>query len=383
MSTRRRPLRLVATLILAASLAAATFASPALGALANIDIGGGTVVDSHLRAATPPQVSPGNVAGFYLWIRNEDSAKLNTFFMKAVTTATPLGAYWSREGEEGLHSCSTTDGLQCTFGALESGDVLRITAAFTMPSGTSQNTVNCKPSTGAGFGPTTEASWRCVDFQFASGSGFVPGKNKSRGDLYHWYDFAATDTGADRGAQFPFCDLSATEPDCDADLLTVFNTTGATRNNVQSTKVTAPDTIDDDVFNSAYGTTGLAVADNFPFSCADANSLPSCTTHETSGANGFVGQWSQVDVNSEQTFDGEFIRIDISMYGVNPNSIDGVVHLWQDAGGVWHERTISDECPSADGPAEGQTTECFWVSGSGQVANVSIWTFNNGRARTF
>ena len=379
--TRARTVRLLATLVVAASLAMTSMASPVLAALANIDIGGGTVANDHLRAATPPQVSPGNVAGFYIWVRNEDTSKLNTFFMKAVTTATPLGAYWSRNEETVKHACTTTDGLQCAFGALESGDVLRITAAFTLPSGTSTNPVNCKPENGAGFGPTTEGSWRCVDFQFASGSGFVPGKNKSRGDLYHWYDFVATDTGSDRGAQFPFCDLSAADPNCSADLLTVFNTAGATRNNPQSTKVTVPNL--DEVFDSAYGTTGLAVADNFSFTCPTGTDVVDCANHQTTGTNGFVGQWSDVSVNSEQPFPDDFLHITIQMYGVNPNSVDGVIHLWESPAGTWHEEVIDDRCPSSDGPAEGQTSSCFWASGSGNVATIQVWTHNNGKFGTF
>lgn len=356
-------------------------ASTTVAAVANIDIGGGDTVDVAARAATPTRVSPGKVAGFYLWIQNDDPANLSSFFMKAFTTASPLGAYWSRNGETTKHGCDTSDGLMCSFGALNSGDQIFITAAFTATPSTSDCLPANPPPNSDGFGPADEDSYTCVDFQFGATSGFVEGKgkNKSRGDAYHWYDYVATDTGADEAAQFPFCDLSEEPLACDNNLLTIFNSTGANRNNVQSTQVTAPV----GAFNSAHATTGLAVADNFPFSCADAGSLPSCTAHETSGSNGFVGQWSQVEVNSEQTFGDSFIRIDISMYGVNPNSIDGVVHLWESAPGVWQERTISDECPSAAGPSEGQTTECFWVSGSGQVANVSIWALNNGRARTF
>jgi hypothetical protein len=371
MSSRRRPLRRIAVIIVAASLAAATFASPTFAALANVNIGGGAVGD-HVSGATPPQVSPGNVAGFHLWVRNEDSANLNTFFMKAVTSATPLGAYWSRNGGP-TQSCTTSDGLQCTFGTLSSGDVLLITAAFRLPTGTSTSLTNCLPDgSTAGVAPTG-TSWRCVDFQFASGSGFVPGKNKSRGDLYHWYDFVRTDGGQDKGATFPFCDPSASA--CDDSLLTVFNTQGASKNNVQSTELTAPA----GAFNPAYGTTGLAVADNFPFDCPPG--LTDCASHQTTGNNAFVGQWSQVDVNSEQPFGDDFIKVTLTMYGVNPNSIDGVVHLWFD-GTDWHEDTITDRCDSASGPGPDQD-ECFWATGSGQNAIVSVWIHNNGSIRTF
>jgi hypothetical protein len=385
MSSRRRPLRRVATLILAVSLTAAAFASPASAALANVDIGGGVTPavapDGHGSGATPTQVSPGKVAGFHIWVQNRDAANLNTFFMRAVTTATPLGAYWSRNGGD-PQSCtnSSTDGLLCTFGALNSGDVLLITAAFTLPTGTSSSTANCKTADGAGVFPSGATSWRCVDFQFASGTGFVPGKNKSRGDLYHWYDFVATDGGPDKGATFPFCDLQA-NPTCTGSVLSVSND-AATRNNVQSTTVTAPNV--EDVFNTAYGKTGLAVADNLgpDFDCADSGNLPSCTSHQTTGNNAFVGQWSLVDVNSEQPFGADdFVIATLTMFGVNPNSIDGVVHLWFN-GSAWINDPIVDRCASAEGPGPDQD-ECFWVAGSGQMTTVTVWMHNNGRIRTF
>jgi hypothetical protein len=357
-------------------------ASTTVAAVANIDIGGGSVVNVDARAATPHQVKPGNVAGFYLWVQNDDAANLSTFFMNALSDSDPVGAYWSRNEETTKHGClTTTMGIECNFGALNSGDELFIVAAYTATSSINHCMTDDPPVNSGGFAPTDEDSYACVDFQFGSESGFVPGKkkgNNSRGDAYHWFDFVATDTNSDQSAQFPFCDLSESPLDCDTDLLTIFNSTGANRNNVQSTQLTAPA----GAFNSDHGSTGLAVADNFPFSCADAGSLPACSSHETTGSDGFVGQWSQVDVNTEQDFGDAFIKVTLTMYGVNPNSIDGVVHLWQDDLDVWHEDTITDECATADGPGVDQD-ECFWVTGSGQNAVVSVWIHNNGRARTF
>ena len=374
MSDRRRPLRLFAILFIAASLAVSTFASPVSAALADIDFGGGTTPgtapNGHGTGATPTQVSPGNVAGFYIWVRNDDTAKLNSFFMKAATTATPLGAYWSRNGGP-ANACTTTDGLQCAFGALESGDVLRITAAFTLPTGTSTSTANCLPAGSDDGVSPTGASWRCVDFQFASGSGFVPGKNNSRGDLYHWFDFVRTDGGADRGAQFPFCNLGipAEDRDCDEGLLTVFNTLSATKRNPQATQVTAPDA----AFNSNHGSSGIAVEDGAAFECPDG--LVECAARE----DDFVGQWSDVSVNSEQPFGDDFLRVTIQMNGVKASDVDGVLHLWEQPAGTWHEEVIDDLCPSSAGPGEGQTTPCFWVTGSGNNSTVDIWSHNNGK----
>jgi hypothetical protein len=362
-------------------------ASSAIAATANIHLGGGTNPDQTPipRAATPTQVSPGQTAGFYLWIRNDDPANLSSFFMKAFVDAgvTPLGAYWARNGESTKHGCTTSGGLMCSFGALNSGDVIRITAAFTLPTSTAANEDHCLPAGGAGYHPTAgETSFRCIHFQFGANSGFVElkGKNKSRGDAFHWYDYAATNTDSDdQKTSFPFCDLSTqTIATCAPEPLSIAND-AASASNVQSTALTAPR----GAFDSAHGTTGLSVADNFIFECPDAPLVTDCANHEGTGSNAFVGQWSDASVNSEQTFGTDFIHLTITMYGVNPNSIDGVVHLWQDASNVWHEEVIRDECPSSAGPAAGSTDPCFWASGSSHLAIVDIWAHNNGKWGNF
>jgi hypothetical protein len=389
---RQRISTVITTASLLLSLTAASAALPAstLAAVANIDIGGGTVVDGHPRAATPTQVSPGNVAGFYLWVRNEDPANLSTFFMNTGSNATPVGAYFTHNGGDKT-DCPIDDKgkLGCNFGAFNSGDVLEIVAGFKIPLTAPDTDPYCKPPAADAAPPDPTAGYRtgaaiapvCVDFSFGSNSGYVLPKksgNNSRGDAYHWYDFVTTNVGIDAGAGFPFCNLALfpTTVGCTTGFLSVFNAGHASRTDLQTTKVTAPAS----AFNSAHGSTGLAVRDNNPtFNCASAPGVPTCANHEGNGASAFVGQWSQVDVNTEQLFTGELIRIDLEMYGVNPNSIDGVVHLWYD-GTTWHEDPIVAKCPNGTGP---QTSQCFWVSGSGQTTLVSIWTTNNGNFRTF
>jgi hypothetical protein len=383
-----------ASLLLIMTAVSAAVPASTLGAIANVQIGGGMPAapddpDLYPRAATPTQVSPGNVAGFYLWVKNKDAANLSTFFMNA-SNANPVGGYFTKNGGAKTDCPIVSKQLSCTFGAFNSGDVLEIVAAFRIPSPVPAFDPNCKPAKApldpvAGYRTDPAIASVCVDFAFGSNSGFVLPKkngNNSRGDEYHWYDFVTTNVGVDAGAGFPFCNF-ALDPDgvgCDLGLLTVFNSGHASRTDLQTTQVTAPAS----AFNSLHGSTGLAVHDNlFPaFNCPPT--LPAtatCATHTGSGADAFVGQWSQVDVNSETQF-AEFIRIDLEMYGVNPNTVDGVVHIWQDGTG-WHEEVISDPCPTEDGPDASQPGKCFWVSGSGQVTNVSIWTTNNGVYRTF
>lgn len=371
-------------------------ASTTVAATANVHVGGGTTVDvTTVRAATPNQVSPGKVAGFYLWVKNEDTANLSTFFMKAFTEATALGAYWTRNEETTKHGCtaSPTNGLECTFGALNSGDRLFITAAFTLPASSNANCMTATPpANSGGFDPPAGVAHVCVDFQFGANSGFVPPKpgkpgNNSRGDAYHWFDFATTDTGTDKAAQFPFCDLSVGDPtpDCTSavPLLNIFNTQGASRNNVQSTELTAPQ----GAFNTEHGKTGLAVADNLRDAAGNLITCPAgltdCASHQTTGADAFVGQWSKADVNSEDEFGNSFIKVTLTMYGVSPNSIGGVMHLWEKPTGTWNEEEITLPCASDAGPSGDPPAQCFWVSGSGNLTTVSVWIHNNGRIRTF
>lgn len=388
---RQRFSTLLTTASLLLSMTAVSVAVPAstMAAIANVDIGGGTVVDEHPRAATPTQVSPGNVAGFYLWVRNEDAANLASFFLNAASNADPVGAYFSKNGGTPTNCPIAGGKLGCDFGAFNSGDVLKIAAGFRIPTSSPASDPYCKPDSApadpiAGYRKDASIASVCVDFKFGSNSGFVPDKkngNMSRGDEYHWYDFVTTNVSVDNGAGFPFCNLVLfpTTVGCDTGLLSVFNAGHASRNDLQTTKVTAPAS----AFNSSHGSTGLAVRDNNPaFDCSDAPGVPSCASHEGTGADAFVGQWSQVDVNSEQPFTGELIRIDLEMYGVNTNSIDGVIHLWYD-GTIWHEDIIDDQCPTAAGPDASQPGPCFWASGSGQTTLVSIWATNNGNYRTF
>ena len=384
---RQRFSTLLTTASLLLSMTAVSVAAPAttLGAIANVNVGGGINIGvTSVRATTPPKVSPGNVVGFYLWAKNNDAAGLSSFFLTASTNLLFKGAFWKHPNDATTTSCGSdaNGGLKCDFGPLNSQDEILVLAAFTVPTPASSSEANCKPSNAqanSGFTHGSEASWVCVDFQFAASSGFVvdKGKNKSRGEAYHWWDSVATDVTSDQGAGFPFCDSNVSACDGTNSTLTVQNGGTATGSDVQTTHLTAPPA----AFNTAFGKSGLAVADNFFFVCPSG--VPTCADHQVNGQNGFIGQWSDVDANSEEDFGTAFIRIDLSLFGVKPQDIDGVMHIYQDAAGVWYERPITALCPTADGPAVGQTTECFWASGAGNVTTVSIWAHNNGNYRTF
>ena len=368
MLTRARSLRIFASLAIALSLLAGSFAST-LAAVANVSYGGGTTIGvSNVSGATPEAVSPGNVAGFYLWAKNGDSANLSTFFLTATTTATVKGAKWGHSASGPFTPCDISNGLKCDFGAFRSGDELFVVAAFTLSSTPSTSTTNCltdpnrtkEPTIKAGSNPTG-ASWVCVDFQWGSDSGFVPGKNNSRGDAYHWFDAVNTDVGQDSGAQFPF----------DSSLLTVSDTKALGRGNPQWTQVAAPV----GAVGSAFGTSGIGVADhNVSSPCLVANS--------SACSNTFLAEWSQVDVNSGTDFPvgTPWVVIDIGVYGVSASKITTVYHFYQiNDTGPWYLEQLA-KCGAASGPATTSSAACFWVTSlQGKSSQVTVWTHHNGK----
>jgi hypothetical protein len=371
MLTPGRSARAIAAIVLATALLAGSFAST-IGAIANIQIGGGDTVGHAVSGATPTQVSPGNVAGFFVWLHNADAANLSTFFLNAaVTDGTPVGAYWTHDPVNGpWNTCDTSPALKCTFGAFNSNTDIFVVAGFTVPASSSKN---CLPADStSGIAADTTRSHVCVDFQFGANSGFVTGKNKSRGDAYHWYDVVYTDTGANSAAQFPFCDPNDTS--CDLGFLSVTDSQTLGKTNPQWTQVHAPA----GALGSPFGSTGIGVADGdkVEFTCPTTTDPNVCSTK-------FLGQFSSVDVNSGQDFaDGTaWVQVDIGIYGVSANKISTVYHFWQDALLAWHVEVIDTLCPDASGPASlYNVDQCFWVSSlKGGSSQVTVWTHHNGK----
>ena len=351
-----------------------------LGATANLTLNGGTAAaGTKISGHTPDAVSPGKVAGFYVTVKNTDTSNLPTFFMSAASNGTPFGAYWFDTSDPGTaHACQTSP-LSCNFGTFNSGTEVTVVAAFTLPSSASSSTKNCYPSnpTSLQFGVApTSSTFVCVDFKFSSSQGNVPGKNHSRGDEFHWMDWVSTDVDArNEAAQFPYCDASGTNS-CDANLLSLNNNTTLSTNqsrfNVQYTRVTVPAS----AFDSDHATTAIHVQDGI------GTATPGCdaTCQAFVDANGgFLGEVSQIDINSGQSFAPDWIVTTIGMLGVNANKIDGVVH---DNG---TSADILGKCPSSAGPDESTPdVGCFWaVSGGGNTAIVTVYTHTNGKLRNF
>jgi hypothetical protein len=378
MFNRARSTRVVASLIIAASLLTASLGTT-FGAVPKLGVGGGVNTSffnaTGVTGATPTAVTPGKVAGFYLFAENRDSANVTSFFMTATAaaTVTPKGALWSNNPSGPWTRCETSPILKCTFGEFSSGEKIYVIAAYTLPDTPSQSTTNCftdpgrptLPANSYGVNPTG-ASWECVDFQFSANSGNVPGKNKSRGDAYHWFDVVNTDTGGDQKAQFPYCDFSLDTVACDPSLLTISNDQSLGKANPQWTKVQVPN--DRVVFNAAQnvadGTRVLQTCPGTPAQCSTA----------------FLGQWSQVDVNSGLDLNTAWIQIDIGVYGVSANKITTVFHFYKDIAGALQLETIDDRCTYSTGPGPVTADPCFWVmSLQGGSSQVTIWTHHNGK----
>lgn len=366
---------------LAVSLIAASFASTTVAATANLTLNGGT--DSQgakVTGATPLAVSPGKVAGFYVTVENDDTANLPTFFMTAASNAAPYGAYWYPTGTTDYRPCQTAP-LKCDFGTFAAGSEVTVVAAFTLPDGTSSSTRNCYSEanhTGLQFGiePTSD-TFVCVDFKFASSQGNVPGKNKSRGDEFHWMDFVSTVVDPkNEAAQFPYCDASGTNL-CDNGLLSLNDSTtlssSPSRLNLQYTKVTVPAA----AFDSSHATSAIHVKDGD--STLDFVCTGTCADQVAAGG-GFVGETSLLEVNDGQVFtDDDWIVTTIGMLGVQANKIDGVVHQLDN--GTFE---VLGKCLTATGPTDTSSAGCFWVtSGSGNTAIVTVWTHTNGKLRNF
>jgi hypothetical protein len=386
MFTRGRSLRAIAAIVIATALLASSFAST-FAAVANVGVGGGWNTSLNnvtgVSGATPSMVSPGKVAGFYLSAKNNDSANLSSFFLTASTAATPLGAFWTHDptvANPTWTACDTSNGLKCTFGAFNSGAAVYILAAFTLPTATSTSKTNClidpkvtQPTNSYGHDPLEDpasdnpASWVCVDFQFGSSSGFVTGKNKSRGDAYHWFDFVGTDTGQDSAAQFPFCDLSAQPVNCSDALLSLNDTkTNFGKNNPQWTQVLAPN----GAFNSFHASSAIGVADGVASPCTGSGDPAECSI-------AFLGQWSKVDVNDGGNFSPDFIKIDIGVYGVGVSKISHVYHFYEVSGVLNVE--VLPKCASSAGPT-GSDPSCFWATSlGGNASQVTVWTHFNGK----
>jgi len=367
--TVSRRLRIAQAVLISALLVVGT-STTALAANADVRVGGGIAPGTYNRSVTPPFVSTGKVAGFYLWAQNADTANLSTFFLTAQTDATLVGAYWWVPSADpsvtpDYNPCGTMNGaLDCEFGTFGSGATVQVLAAYTM---TKSSTANCGPS--GSYTPGQGVAAQCVHFQWGSHSGFVPDKknhgNNSRGDAFDFYDYASFISSADEAAGFPFCNKGVLGA-CDSSSLLSIADQATSRTNLQSTKVTAPR----QALNSSYSTSALHVADNVAFDCAGLTGLSECSLAD-------IGQWSQIDVNSGQEFPDSWVEIEVGIYGTNANQISVVYHFWLDASNVWQVETLS-ACSSVSDPAPGGATACFVASGHGQQATVIFWTHHNG-----
>jgi hypothetical protein len=143
---------------------------------------------------------------------------------------------------------------------------------------------------------------------------------------------------------------------------------------VQYTRVVVPAS----AFDAADKTGAIHVKDGDPQATVncDADCLDT-----VNAAGGFLGEVSQIDINSGATFDPDWIVTTIGMLGINANKVDGVVH---DVGTTTPD--MLGRCADASVPDPDTTPDagCFWaVNGGANTAIVTVYTHGNGKLRNF
>jgi hypothetical protein len=303
--------------------------------------------------ASSSSVAAGKTVGFFEWLHNNTPSNISQLYMNATTTptATLVGASWTIQDDAQTvlrqGTCVPTTASLCSFGALNSGETVYVTAAFT----TSANLAN---------GATQK-----VLFTF-NATGNPPGKNQSHGDVVPLADEISISNNGDADGDFNF---NGTE--------VAVATAPVGGNNRQSTSLTLGGTL-----------VGAAVADNpqlstpcnasligaFPtwFSCSLLSSL-------TSVVEAGNGKEFNNPNEGNPNFGTPGIKVIVSfkdpknqLVGSNPFAY----HYWEDASGA-HAELITSPCvmsggfPTNSGP-------CLTVVNNKQVI---VWLTHNGNMR--
>lgn len=276
-------------------------------------------------ALLPATVSPGANAGYTFTIANRGKSNISQLYLTSSATTSPTYLASTRAG------CQTTPVLYCAFGALNSGDVIDITIAYTTP---------------------TTGSTSSVTFQLnATGVTFSDKGGNSRGDTLNLPMTTALNGGKDFAGGFNLVGGS-----------TFANNPDLGRRNIQSGAVTLP-----------LGAVNIPVTleDGLPNDAFDCSAVVACS-------NAF-GQWTALNVNKGATYpDG--IKLVLTILGREvPNSatVDTIdlIHVLDDDTAY----VISARC-AGDGLLNG-TTECIKVTRVGNNYQIVAWLLSNGGTR--
>lgn len=286
--------------------------------------------------ATPSTVSPGDVAGYVVTYRNDDSSTIS----KVALTATMSDgfAYAIQSVSTSAGSCKTTAPLSCSLGNVKPGQTVTIVVGLTTSSASASVTTT---------------------FDFSSGGSTPSDGGTSHGDS--WFASATTSLSSDPNFRGRFIAKSTQQ--------TVENLQTLSATNPHATKVVAPVTL-------------------IPVTVQDGPATAlACGGVFTQCPGTAFGETSSISVDGGRTFTSPF-RVIVSFdsseipSGVNQGNIK-VYHQWSDASGTG-EQLIAARCVVAKGASTPSNAPCVTVKKlPGNDLEVTVWTFHNGSMKGY
>lgn len=296
--------------------------------------------------ASSSAISAGKKVGFFEWLRNDDTSNISQLYLTAAATpaATVAGATWSIKTATGgvvrAGACPTATPLNCSFGALRSGETVYIVAAFQTASNLVDGTV------------------QGVHFEFKT-TGTPGGKNNSHGDAKSIDDAAMVTSNGDAAGDF-----NLDQPD-----LTVADNQNVSNANPQATSATV-----------AGSSVGIAVGDSPSLTVPCTNNVPAGFQ-----CNSLTSLVSTVEVGNGKSFSNPngpgtpgikvivtFKKAPSQLGGANPFAY----HYFIDPSGAGQVELITAPCvlsggfPTNAGP-------CLTVGNN----KVTVWLTHNGGLR--
>lgn len=191
---RVRTWRKLGGLIFASLLAASLFGGTAQAAQPTWPVGHGTAWQTPLAdsGASSSSVAAGSKVGFFEWLHNPGSSNISQLYVNATTSLSVVGAVFTIKADaangtettvRGPLPCAPTTTWLCSFGALNAGQTVYLTAAF----GTDAT--------------LRDGSNVDVRFEF-NATGTPPGGNKSHGDFVPLPDSVLISKNADADGNF-------------------------------------------------------------------------------------------------------------------------------------------------------------------------------------
>jgi hypothetical protein len=298
-----------------------------------------------VSGASSSAVSAGNSVGFFEWLRNGGTSNISQLYLTATTSpsAPVVGAVWTIKTDSMAvvrsGACPTTTPLDCSFGALNPGETVYVTAAFTTGHGTSQ---------------TVSFDWN------SNGNTLSDKHHTSHGDSIPLPDSVALTSNGDAAGDFNF----------DQSAITVADDQKVGPKNPQATTASAGGAL-----------TGLAVADGASLSTPCDAALTAA--YPTFSCSQLTSLTSTIEAGRGRTIvdaNGHPLIKVIVTFAKAPSKLGGahpfVYHFYLDNLGNQKAEVITTTCTYVAGLLT-NTDSCFTV-GQNQV---TVWLVHNGNMR--